>query len=423
MEVDPVRNSARSTAVRGALLAAIALPFGLSADPAAASETRGYVISWFATATNTADYAGDCPASAKAGVVADEEGPRRRDVAMVDGKPVSSRSYPAAVTKDPGLEMIKGKFAYGFDLGGPAKDKFADPETGQKIDNQLWRAVGCHPNFAQRPPPEMPYTEALGWAALIDASPGWAMQITGEDLSKDGPVTITLDRTLRHLERDAQFNVRSNATYVLDPSPRSNNVLQGEIREGVLTVKSGDVFMLAGFPFYTSVDLTKTVRSWGTGAATPTGTRGSTSIRRARPSRTLSPFTGICRSSPMPILIRLRARTVAFRRRGALRRSRLSSPKPMAQSLRRHRPKVLAKSSGRPRARQTLRNRQVPPGNHLIHRTPPLQRGNHYCAGKGVVRFGRSVAHELIGQKIRLRRRQALSRRASGRTGTSSNFT
>lgn len=258
MEVYPARKSARSAASRGALLAAIALPFGISTSPAMALETRGYVISWFATATNTADFATDCPISSKAGVVADEEGPRRRDVAMVDGKPVSSRSYPAAVTKDPGLEMIQGKFAYGFDLGGPDKNKFTDPETGQKVDNQLWRAVGCHPNFAMRPPPEMPYTEALGWAALIDASPGWAMQITGEDLSKDGPVTITLDRTVRHLERDAQFNVRSNATYVLDPSQRSNNVLQGEIREGVLSVKSGDVYMLAGFPFYTAVDLTNT---------------------------------------------------------------------------------------------------------------------------------------------------------------------
>jgi hypothetical protein len=258
MEIDPDRGYGRPAILRGAILAAIALPFGLSAGSATAKETRGYVISWFATATNTADYATDCPVSSKAGVVADEEGPRRRDVAMVDGKQVSARSYPAAVTKDPGLETIQGKFAYGFDLGGPAKNKFTDPETGQKVDNQLWRAVGCHPNFALRPPPEMPYTEALGWAALIDASPGWAMQITGDDLSKDGPVTITLDRTLRHLERDAQFNVRSNATYVLDPSERSNNVLQGEIREGVLTVKSGDVYMLAGFPFYTSVDLANT---------------------------------------------------------------------------------------------------------------------------------------------------------------------
>jgi len=255
MIVDSLRKPSMSVTLRGALLTTIALPFVLSAAPAAAKETRGYVISWFATAVNFNDFANDCPATAATGFELGEELTRRRDQAVIDGKPVSTRAFPAAVTKDPGLEIVQGKHAYGFDLGGPAKNKFIDPETGQQVDNQIWRAVGCHPNFAQRPPPEMPFGEALGWDALIDASPGWAMQISGDDLSKDGPVTITLDRTVRHLERDAKFGVRSNVTYVLDPSQRSNNVLQGEIREGVLTVKSGEIFMLAGFPWYTHVDL------------------------------------------------------------------------------------------------------------------------------------------------------------------------
>jgi hypothetical protein len=259
MKVDPISKSAGCLLARSALLAAVALPLALSAAPASA-ETRGYVISWFATAVNTKDYATDCPATASGtGEKADDDaGPRRRDVALVDGKPVSARAFPGAVQKDPGLETIQGKYAYGFDLGGPAKNKFIDPETQEKADNQLWRAVGCHSNFAQRPPPEMPYTEALGWSALVDSSPGWAMQVSGADLSKDGPVTITLDRTLRHLERDAQGGVRSNVTYALDPGQRSHNLLQGEIKEGVLKVKSGDIFMVADFPFYTQIDLTNT---------------------------------------------------------------------------------------------------------------------------------------------------------------------
>jgi hypothetical protein len=265
MKVDPIRKSAGRMLVRSAILATAALPFALGAKPAAALESRGYVISWFATAT-TQDFNTDCPATAKAGVIADEAGPRRRDVALVDGKPVSTRSHPAAVQEDPKLEQIQGKFAYGFDLGGPAKNKFTDPETGLKVDNQLWRSIGCHPNFAQRPPPEMPYTEALGWAALIDSSPGWALTITGEDLSKDGPVKIVVQRTVRHLERDAEFNVRKNVTYVLDPAPRSSNELQGEIKEGILTVKSGNVFMLADFPFYTQIDISNTKMRMGTEA-------------------------------------------------------------------------------------------------------------------------------------------------------------
>ena len=257
MKVDFVRKSGGCFA-RAVLLVGVTLPFALSARPASA-ETRGYVISWFATAVSTQDFATDCPQAAKNNKSADDAlGPARRDVALVDGKPVPTSSYPAAVQKDPATEMIQGKYAYGFDLGGPAANKFTDPETKEKVDNQIWRAVGCHSNFARRPPPEKPYSEALGWDALLDSSPGWAMQITGADLSKDGPVTVTLDRTLRHLERDAQGGVRSNSTYVIDPAPRSHNVLSGAITKGVLSINSGDVFMVADIPFYTQVDLTNT---------------------------------------------------------------------------------------------------------------------------------------------------------------------
>jgi hypothetical protein len=254
MIINPKRRPTVSVFMRSIFLVA-ALPFSLSARPAAA-ETRGYVISWFATATNTVDFATDCPQTAKtADKAGTEDSARRRDVALVDGKPVPTSSNPAAVQKDPSIETIQGKRAYGFDLGGMVANKFIDPETGQYVDNQLWRAVGCHSNFARRPPPEMPYSEALGWSALLDSSPGWVMQISGEDLSGDGPVTITLDRSLRHVERDARGGVRSNVTYTIDPASRSHNVLSGEIKEGVLSIKSGEIYMAAGLPFYTQVDL------------------------------------------------------------------------------------------------------------------------------------------------------------------------
>ena len=153
MRVAFFRRHAKAPVVRSALVAAAVLTSALGAGPASA-ETRGYVISWFATATNTRDFAVDCPETAKiVDKAVAENGPRRRDVALVEGKPVSASSYPAAVQKDPAIETIQGKYAYGFDLGGPAANKFTDPETQGKADNQLWRAVGCHSNFARRPPP------------------------------------------------------------------------------------------------------------------------------------------------------------------------------------------------------------------------------------------------------------------------------
>jgi hypothetical protein len=71
-------------------------------------------------------------------------------------------------------------------------------------------------------------------------------------------VTVTLDRTLSHLERDALAGIRQDVTYVLDPSPRSHNVLSGEIQDGVLWIKSGSIYLEGSLPFYSQVDLVNT---------------------------------------------------------------------------------------------------------------------------------------------------------------------
>jgi len=233
----------------------------LLGSSSASAETRGYVVSWFATATNNPDFAVNCPkAFAQEGLngrlAVNEK--RRVDRAVVDGKPVAALDYPDALQEDPDIETVAGKYVYGFDLGGPAASKFEDPETHEKVDDQLWRAVGCTANF-QFTPPTMPYLEGQAWqSGYADGAPAWAMQISGADLNKDGPVTVTLDRTLDHLQRDAMAGIRSDVTYVLDPSPRSHNVLKGEIKDGVLWVKSGDVWMEGSLPYYTQVDLKNT---------------------------------------------------------------------------------------------------------------------------------------------------------------------
>ncbi len=227
----------------------------LAAVPAAA-ETRGYVISWFATATNNPEFATNCPrATADPASRHANTGTRRVDRAFVDGKEVSAFNYPDALEKDPDIETVTGPHAYGFDLGGPPASKFTDPETGEKVDNQLWRAVGCTTNF-QFTPPSMPYMEGQAWnSGYADSAPAWALQVSGADLDKDGPVTITLDRTLDHLLRDALGGIRGEVTYVIDPSPRSHNVLQGEIRNGVLHVREGSIWLQGSAPFYTQIDL------------------------------------------------------------------------------------------------------------------------------------------------------------------------
>ena len=247
----------RRSAVSMASAVVLSLPLLWSAP--AQAETRGYVISWFATATNNPDFATNCPQAFKdPGSRFATTGKRRVDHAFVNGKEVAPYDYPDALDKDPNVETVIGKYAYGFDLGGPEATKFQDPETHEKVDNQLWRAVGCTTNF-QFTPPTMPYMEGQAWnSGYADSAPAWTMQVSGDDLSKDGPVTITLDRALDHLQRDALSAIRTHVTYVLDPSPRSHNVLQGEIKNGVLLVTSGDVWLQGSLPYYLQIDLKNT---------------------------------------------------------------------------------------------------------------------------------------------------------------------
>src|SRR5690606_19578433 len=125
-----------NTIAKGAL---IALPLCLASTQAAALETRGYIISWFATATNVVDFKANCPEDRNGGQVklntrqlmeigyteaeaikiVEDSGAQltseytRRIVvnAQVNGKPVPVYNYPEA-TKDPNIEMVTGKYAY-----------------------------------------------------------------------------------------------------------------------------------------------------------------------------------------------------------------------------------------------------------------------------------------------------------------------
>jgi hypothetical protein len=268
-----------STVVSGAALAVVV---SIAASPLRA-ETRGYVISWFATATYIRDFKENCPNDRNKGrteldirrlteigytreqatrivgtgtvtLSAQYESRIATNALQANGRHVSIYNYPDA-TKDPNIETVTGKYAYGFDLGGTnAAAKFEDPDTHGKVDNQLWRAVGCTESF-NKVPPGKPYPEELSWNLMIDSAPAWTMQISGSDLSKDGPVTVTLDRATQHLERDANGDVEADGTYIIEPHSTSHNVLRGEIKDGVLTITPSNLYLQGELPFYFEIAL------------------------------------------------------------------------------------------------------------------------------------------------------------------------
>ena len=275
------------TGMRAAALAGVAMALA-PAQGAMAAQTYGYMVSSLSTATWN-DYAVNCPqnlngfaldvtrrdlmaigfSKEEAQKMTGGEGgdvermpreisQRLNNRAIVNGKPASFYNYPDAVPNPPVIESVVGPQAIGFDLDGKSTGtEFTDPETGAKVDNQLWRAVGCTETF-RATPPALPYTEEVSWALAIDTAPAWMMSITGEDLTKDGPVTVTFERATQHLERDASGGVMSHGTYVIDPAGRSHNVLKGEIKSGILTISNVPKFYLQSqMPFYAEIQLDK----------------------------------------------------------------------------------------------------------------------------------------------------------------------
>lgn len=272
--------------IRKLLLAPVWIVLPLfSSSVAAQAESRGYVIGWLATASYyTGDVKMGCPDGRNGGVVemhareleaigfgkgeaialqkkqrdTDAIVPEYRDKvynrARINGKDGSVFTYPD-FTADPNVELYSGKYAYGFDLTGTASpSKFEDPETHARVDNQLWRALGCI-NQYRTFPPQKPMLEDTSWDVFVDNAPAWTVQVSGDDLNKDGKVTVAIGRATQHLLRDATSSPLRDATYVVDPASKTRDVLEGEIKGGVLTIKPAHIYMEGELPFYMDIEL------------------------------------------------------------------------------------------------------------------------------------------------------------------------
>jgi hypothetical protein len=175
----------------------------------------------------------------------------------LNGQPADVLVFPASVP-DPQIETAQGRYAYGFNLSGHVgPNSFEDPETHELgVENQMWRVLGCFGSYQVRVP-TVPYVELN--EALIDSMPAWVISISGTDLGSDGDVTVTFDRALNLLMRDAQGSgILHGASYTIDPDPRSHNVFKGHIRNQVLTVDPDNLFLLGESPAMTVFRMTKT---------------------------------------------------------------------------------------------------------------------------------------------------------------------
>lgn len=160
-----------------------------------------------------------------------------------DGKPVNALHYPESVPPISEFNTLEGPYAYGFDLDGQdpdASDDFEHPQTHEKgIDNQLIRAVGCAKGYDVSLPVR-PSWEDQAWTIMAEHMPAWLFSITGQDLSRDGPATITVYRAVGHRRLNKKWGTLAHSTYIVDPSRENQGTIEGVIENGVFRTVSGN---------------------------------------------------------------------------------------------------------------------------------------------------------------------------------------
>ena len=253
------------------ILSATALALPMLAAGIASAETRSFVISYL-TDADWSDGKSDCPNGlnisaidfyrrdlAKAGYKHEEIEAALKDFPGEGG--LKQPWVPMVVTRgnhkdnvyahpetmaDPGMIEVSGKYSYGFNLdgkGAASPNSFEEPDTHEKgINNQLYRVEGCIRSYRGLPPPGRPSLPENLWDVLRDVMPAWLITVNAPNgFDKDGPVSITWDRALERITRDASGAVaQADMTYQIDPDPRSHNELKGEIKGNVVTGEAPD---------------------------------------------------------------------------------------------------------------------------------------------------------------------------------------
>jgi len=260
----------RHKAIGAALISGLTL-FGMANS--AAAETKSYVMNWFYIASY---YGGesDCPEGLNPGAhefyrrdllrilpveKVDEllEGFPGEDKGMKWAPYVSVRGngkddvYANPETSpDPGLKMIKGKHAWGFNLdgkGAASPNGFEEPDTREKgVNNELYRTLGCIKAYRGGPvgAGEIPSWPEYVWDILRGTMPAWLVTVDKQD---NGDATVTFNRATTPIARDASSKtVRSNMTFKIDPDPRGHSVLKGKFKENTFTsTEPGNVTFVA----------------------------------------------------------------------------------------------------------------------------------------------------------------------------------
>ena len=242
----------------------VASGIALSASAANAGESRGFVVDWFHVATAYVE--SNCPDGLnplsdefykrelrRLGYANQEVEELMKDFpnggyipittmrGRVNGEPVNVYANPWT-QPDPDLMPITGNRGFGFNLdGNVSSEDFTDPISGEQgVDNQMYRAMGCIQNFAFHAPdlPIYPYAQ---WDLTRDTAPAWVIEVREiDDFLNDENVSIILDKSVDSIKRDTNGDALADMTLRIDPNSRSRTVINGRIKNGIVTSAAFD---------------------------------------------------------------------------------------------------------------------------------------------------------------------------------------
>ena len=243
---------------------------------AADSKTVGFVVrDWFTAVYNT-KFMDECPEGLTASndeiymqsLTKEQRGKftgngyiqlqDRQGVALRRGPNKEEVCVDPTGVKDPPMKIIEGKYSFGANLDGTedgratAKsckhDKFISAVDGKtKVDNQMYRLIGCTYGFRKGGLPDTNANELRGTSGL-----GMILiELTGvDDRRNDDDVTVSFYRSIDQYAFDGNGKPLPYTSYRvemgMDGKPAYGDTLKGKLKDGVLTTERGTVRL----PFY-----------------------------------------------------------------------------------------------------------------------------------------------------------------------------
>jgi hypothetical protein len=239
---------------------------------AAASETRGFAVTWFQPAMYTGD--DDCPdglnTSPDFKAVFAAEGKTPDEIKALIDHPTSAEFAQAVINRgphgenvcadpqaapDPGHKIVQGKISFGFNLDGTADGaatasscahaKFSGPDGAAAIDNQLYRATGCMVALRGKRGHDGFVLSYIMERMRAEGMRTFLVEIAGLDAAKtEGDVQVGVYVGSDPLVLDAKGEVRRDTTQRISRDPRWRNLVAGHLKDGVITTDTFDLNLL-----------------------------------------------------------------------------------------------------------------------------------------------------------------------------------